>query len=197
MRLTLATQLFAQPIECGDWPQLLPTLDEDDAKQGRYARSSILLVESDDGTHVDHAFEQAAALLRTYQIFPPQRMRAKICSSSGEIAEGATIVQQIRVGAFAFEAAVRVTKMAEESQEQTQTLEFQYATLDGHPELGIAGFMIQQIRGNPNRLEFVIESWSQPGHWMTRFAAPFSRWMQVRSTEQALAHFKQALIESL
>jgi uncharacterized protein (UPF0548 family) len=98
---------------------------------------------------------------------------------------------------FAFESAVRVTTLTEESSTEVRALGFQYATLEGHPEMGIAGFTIRHSMGDPGRLEFTIESWSQPGHWMSQMAGPFSRWMQVRSTQQALEHFKQALSQRL
>jgi hypothetical protein len=45
--------LLAQPIACGDWPGQVPTLDEESAKQGRYAHASVLLLESDDRARVD------------------------------------------------------------------------------------------------------------------------------------------------
>jgi uncharacterized protein (UPF0548 family) len=195
MKLTLAMHLFAQPIECGSWPTLAPPLDEAQAKEGRHAEDSILLLEGEDSEPMDLAFARARAQLAAYQIFPATRMRSKICSPSGAVEDGATIVQQIRMGPLAFEAAVRVTAVYETETDDVHMVGFQYATLEGHPEVGLAGFSVRQVAGTPNRLEFTIESWSRPGHWTTKLAAPYARWMQSRSTHQALAHFKEELLK--
>jgi uncharacterized protein (UPF0548 family) len=194
MKLTLAMHLFAQPIECGEWPNLSPPFDEVQAKEGRHAEDSILLLQGADTEEMDRIYGLAQAQLAAYRIFPDERMRAKICSPSGQVEEGATIVQQIRVGPLAFEAAVRVTSMHEEQTDEVRTVGFQYATLEGHPEMGLADFSVRQSTGPQGRLEFAIESWSRPGHWTTKLAAPYARWMQRRSTLAALAHFKAELL---
>ena len=144
MKLTLAMYLLAQPIECGTWPGLSPTLEEAVAKEGRYAHDAILLLETEDPDEAERVFAEGTRQLDNYQVFPPQRMRALICSESGVVQEGATIVQQIRMGLFAFEAAVRVTERTEENNPEGKAVGFQYATLDGHPEMGIAGFTLRR-----------------------------------------------------
>ena len=82
------------------------------------------------------------------------------------------------VGPTAIETAVRVTA--------TWADGFEYITLPGHPELGVARFSL--VAGH-----FEIESWSRPGTWLTALGAPFSRWMQRRSTQDALQRVVGAL----
>ena len=123
-------------------------------------------------------FEAARERLWTYRIFAAGRMEAKVCTPEGRVMEGATIVQRIFVGPTAIETAVRVTA--------TWADGFEYITLPGHPELGVARFSL--VAGH-----FEIESWSRPGTWLTALGAPFSRWMQRRSTQDALQRVVGAL----
>ena len=194
MKPTLAAWLNARPITCGTWPDAPCTLDDESARSGRYVEDVIVLAEGQDQQRMHGLFERASERLHRYEIFPPQRMRAKICSSSDTIELGATIVQQIRIGPFAFEAAVRVTAVNGDDTERGRSASFEYTTLDGHPEQGIARFTVREVDARPPRVEFAIESWSVPGHWLTRLAAPFARWMQRRSTLQALRWFRDASI---
>lgn len=192
MKPTLAVLLNARPITCGIWPDAPCKLDEESARRGRYAEDIIVLAEGQDRRLMEGLFEDASERLHRYEIFPPQRMRSKICSSSETVELGATIVQQIRIGPFAFEAAVRVTAVNRDGTERGRSASFEYTTLDGHPEQGIARFTVREVDAHPPRIEFAIESWSVPGHWLTRLVSPFSRWMQRRSTLQALRWFRDA-----
>ena len=191
MTPNLAVVLNARPMKCGKWTGLPCTLDDEAARRGRHAEDIIVLAEGLDRQLMDGLVDRAVERLHRYEIFPPQRMRAKICSSSETVELGATIVQQIRIGPFAFEAAVRVTAVNEDTTDCARSVSFEYTTLDGHPEQGIARFTVREVDARPPRVEFAIESWSVPGHWITRLAAPFARWMQRRSTLQALRWFRE------
>jgi len=192
MKPTLAVLLNARPMKCGAWSDAPCTLDDEAARSGRYAEDIIVLAEGQDQQRMQGLFDRASERLHRYEIFPPQRMRSKICSPNETVELGATIVQQIRIGPFAFEAAVRVTAVNEAAVARARSVSFEYTTLAGHPEQGIARFTVREVDARPPRVEFAIESWSVPGHWLTRLAAPFARWMQRRSTLQALRWFRDA-----
>ena len=55
-------------------------------------------------------FETAVNALLAYEIFPPHRMSAHICTDHGSVALGATIVQRISLRLAVIETAVRVVE---------------------------------------------------------------------------------------
>ena len=196
VKLVPSTWLFAQDMDCARWSGLAPSLSESEARAGRHASDAITVVESTDPARIAAVFDCAVDLLEQYRVFPVARMRAKVCSDSGRIEPGATIIQQIAVGPMGFEAAVRVLGTQRSSSGEGPSYAFEYATLDGHPEQGIARFAVQQRGTDLCRVEFTIESWSAPGHWLSAAVAPFTLWMQRRSTLQALNAFRAAVLSA-
>lgn len=194
MKLAFAAWLHARPIEGSKWAAMACTLDEAHARNQRHALDTIVLEYNDARASSDGLMALATDALFRYSIFPPTRMRSKIVSSNGLIERGATIVQQIRIGPLAFEAAVRVTGLIEQDEEGERVIGFEYTTLPGHPEQGIARFTVRQHRPHVGRVSFAIESWSTPGHWLTALVAPFTLWMQRRSTQQALQFFRATVM---
>jgi uncharacterized protein (UPF0548 family) len=81
-----------------------------------------------------------------YDIFPPTRLRSRVCTPDGIVSIGATIVQRVRLGPVTLETAVRVI----EHQRSAESGRFAYATLDGHPEQGIASFEVETGRCVPS-----------------------------------------------
>jgi uncharacterized protein (UPF0548 family) len=122
------------------------------------------------------------ALLR-YRIFPPRRMRARVCTPDGRIAPGVTIIQRVLLGPVALEMAVRVI--------ETGAALFTYATLEGHSERGIATFAVREAKGGG--LAFEIESWSTPGNLLAKLGRPVARAAQQKFTREALLHFRDHL----
>jgi uncharacterized protein (UPF0548 family) len=131
---------------------------------------------------VRSSFESALARLFRYDIFPPTRLRSRVCTSDGLVAIGATIVQRVRLGPIALETAVRVI----EHQRTRQSGRFAYATLEGHPEQGIASFEVEQH--GPN-LRFIAQAWSRPGNLTARLGRPLARSFQRAITREALQYF--------
>lgn len=122
-----------------------------------------------------------------YRIYPENRLRARICTPHGKIQEQAVIVQNIRAGPFVLSAAVRVTRVIDEA----GRFAFRYYTLEGHPELGTASFLLES---HGSGITVRIESWSQPGHWLVRVLHLFLRRMQKQASRAALARIS-AVVE--
>lgn len=138
-----------------------------------------------DDESCGRAFDWASKEVLAYRIFPPSVLRAKVCTSSGLLRMGAIIVQHVPLGPFFLEAAVRVVQVTKPDSGGIR-MGFRYATLEGHPERGVAEFIVEQRTG-PSRVAFSIESWSEAGHWTTRLSRPLARWMQKRASRHALA----------
>ncbi len=194
MKLSLAAWLHARPIEGAQWSAMACTLDESHARNQRHALDTVVLQDEDAKGSSHAVMARAREALFRYAIFPPTRMRSKILSNSGRIEVGATIVQQVQMGPLAFEAAVRVTALIEQDDKGERVIGFEYTTLPGHPEQGIARFTVRQLVGPHDPVSFSIETWSMPGHWISMLVAPFTRWMQRRSTKQALMFFKATVL---
>ena len=122
--------------------------------------------------------------LLTYQVFPPHRMRARVCTADGRISPGATIVQRTLFPPFAIESAVRVI----EFELTADRVSFSYATVDGHPERGIETFSVTRL-GKEVRLE--VDGWSKSGNWLTVAGYPVARALQKLITRDAIAAFRQ------
>lgn len=128
------------------------------------------------------SFELALERLFRYDIFPPHRMRARVCSPDGDVAVGTTIVQRVFLGPLALETAVRVI----ECSRGVLAGSFAYATTEGHPEQGIASFEVQRLDA---QTRFVARAWSRPGNIAARLGRPVSRRLQQTFTREAVAHF--------
>ena len=119
-----------------------------------------------------------------YDIFPPRLVGYAICPG-GPVHVGAIIVQRLRLGPLACEMAVRVIDVWDTRAEGVAEAGFQYVTLRGHPECGIASF---GARLEPNRTVTVrIDVRSRPGLLLTRVGRPVARRAQQRLTRAALA----------
>jgi uncharacterized protein (UPF0548 family) len=165
MKIRLASCRGTAFPECAQFAELEPAYTTDDALRGKHAVDRIAIPEAN--------LHAASERLWTYNIFAAARMEAHICTPDGRVALGATIIQRIFVGPIAIETAVRVITCSDDG--------FEYITLPGHPERGIARFTLRDGH-------FEIESWSRPGSWLTMLGAPFTRWMQRTSTMAALNH---------
>lgn len=171
---------------CERWIRRLETdsLDGTEGVVDHYAKGVELPV----GADIASWFRRLEDRLLTYQVFPPRRMRAHVCSDDGRLREGTTIVQQVGIGPMTLEAGVRVIRVWRRHDGDGDETGFTYATLEGHPEQGISTFTIRHLAGQPS-IDFIIDVRSRPGSWLIKLARPVTRRFQVRATEAALAHF--------
>lgn len=128
------------------------------------------------------SLESALDRLFRYDIFPPARLRARVCTPDGLVSIGATIVQRVFLGPIALETAVRVI----EHHRTPGSGRFAYATLQGHPEQGIASFEVEPSGAD---LRFIAQAWSRPGNLAARLGRPLARSFQRAITREAIQHF--------
>ena len=137
MQLLRASHAWHSPFDATRWQGLSPNATRESVAGGGYVHDRY------EG-RVEDSFDGAVERLSRYAIFPPQRMRAAVCSPDGRVAVGVTIVQRVRFAAVALESAVRVI----ECERSPDAASFAYATLEGHPERGIASFAIERTLVN-------------------------------------------------
>lgn len=129
--------------------------------------------------------------LFAYDIFPSFLMKAEPqwTRENREMRVGDIILQRAILPPIGFglcaEFAVRILDIFDE----TGRIGFAYATLQGHLERGVSEFYFQERDGT---VFFVIHTYSEPGHWLSRlggglFTLPYQRWC----TKQALRHVQK------
>lgn len=128
------------------------------------------------------SYESAAEAVLRYEIFPQWVLSHHIDTDDGLLCKGAIITQWFHLPLMKIKAHVRVIDVHRDDQATSMT----YVTTTGHPECGVARF---EVRRTTRGVEFTIETWSKPGSLLTRIGRPFVRWMQKRSTLQALKRF--------
>jgi hypothetical protein len=128
--------------------------------------------------------------LFVYDIFPRFLMRydAQWIREGRNMRVGDIIVQRAVLPPIGFglcaEFAVRICALINEPSK----LGFAYETLAGHLERGVSQFYFEERAGE---LFFVIHTYSEPAHWLSRFGKPFSIAYQRWCTQHALKHVKQ------
>jgi len=175
MRFLTATSARATPFDCGPWSGLPANASREGARSGGYVHDIYAASFSGD-------FERAAEALLLYKVFAPERMHAHVCTPDGRVAVDATIVQRVVLGPAAIETAVRVIEV----QRTDDRAFFAYATLQGHPERGIASFGV--TRADPEN-RFEAQAWSRAGTLLTAVGRPASRAFQRAITHEAVASF--------
>ena len=158
------------------------TLDGTAGTVDHYVRTIATSSES-----ADDRFHRLESRLLRYDIFPPNLMRATVCSADGRVHEGTTIVQRVAIGPFTLESAVRVQAVWHLDDADNVETGFSYVTLAGHPERGVSSFRV--ARDGAGQIVFAIDARSQPGSLLTRVGSPFARRFQRRATEAALEYF--------
>lgn len=181
MRLWTRESARSAPFNCDRWRTLKPTA----------TREAIALAGAAYAHDIYTAtlvadLETAADTLLAYDIYPPQRMRAHVCTANGRVALGATIVQRISLSLAVVETAVRVV----EFESAADRAYFAYATLPGHVERGLAAF---EVRATDSGVTMKIETWSQPGHWLATLGRPLTRRLQRQAAEEAIAWFSASV----
>jgi hypothetical protein len=128
--------------------------------------------------------------LFAYEIFPrflmraePQWVRESRAMRVGDIIVQRAVLPPIGFG-FCAEFAVRISALISEPSK----LGFAYETLTGHLERGVSEFYFKERAG---ALFFVIHTYSEPAHWVSRLGRPFSLVYQKWCTQQALKHVKK------
>lgn len=121
-----------------------------------------------------------------YRFFPPGRLRGWVDAPDGRVAPGVTIVQRVRVVVMGFESATRVTAV-EDSVDAAgrRTFGFDYVTVVGHPERGLARFRVAE--DGTGGIACSIETWSAPDAWWARLGAPVTGLLQRKTNRAVIA----------
>jgi uncharacterized protein (UPF0548 family) len=175
MRVWTAKRARDAAFNCARWSSLTPSATRETIARGGYTHDVYRTAFTAD-------FELAANTLFAYDVFPPHRMRAHVCTSDGRVALGATIIQRIALGPAVVEAAVRVVEL-ERTRDRAR---FVYATLTGHVERGLASFSVTRAE---SEAVLEIQTWSRAGNWLTMVSRPLSRALQRAFTQEAIAWF--------
>jgi uncharacterized protein (UPF0548 family) len=76
------------------------------------------------------------------------------------------------------------------AEETPEFVGFGYGSLPGHPERGEAAFLLEAIG---DRTRFTVRSFSVPGTFAGRLAAPVARRIQSKATDRWLTAMDEAV----
>jgi len=187
MHLMPSKQLFDRPFNCQSWQGIEETARYGETSGCKFDQYAISLGPGQD------IFNIAVERLFNYKIYPSERMMARVCSPEGRVIKGCIIVQRIFLGLVGFEAAVRVVDVFDIQDQEKRKTGYSYVTLKGHPESGVVTFSVEQRKGSENIL-LVIESWSKPGNLFAVLFRPIARFIQKKTSDQALLSFKNGVV---
>ena len=175
MRFLKATTARQADFNCSEWSEVQANATRDQVAGGRFVHDEYSADFVGD-------FERAVEALLAYEIFAPHRMIARVCTPAGRVAVGATIIQRLFLGPVSIESAVRVIEV----DRTLDAASFAYATLKGHPELGVASFAVRRAG---TAVRFEAQAWSRAGHWLAALGRPIARAIQRSITREAVASF--------
>jgi len=98
--------------------------------------------------------------------------------ADGEVAVGTNVVLQARFGALSATAPCRVVRVID----TPVRVGFEYATLPGHPEMGVESF--EFVSGDDHGIHFVMQAVSRPAFIGSRMLPFVARRIQQRITDR-------------
>ena len=127
-----------------------------------------------------------------YEIFPLEILYP-VCEwrmNNRQMKEGDVILQQILLPPISHLSlkAICAVKIKEMIFQKTQ-IGFSYETIEGHVETGISTFLITVM--NDHSLNFSIETFSEPGNFLTQLLSFISNEYQKYCTTKALEHISK------
>lgn len=129
---------------------------------------------------------RVARAIFAYEVFPPTLVSPVLARTPLEVGDTVGILYRLLPGLDLFFAA-RVLECFNEPADSVWRTGFKYRTLVGHPELGEETFSVEKDMAS-GAVVAALRSWSRPGTWLARLAAPYARWAQLRANHAALAH---------
>jgi uncharacterized protein (UPF0548 family) len=143
-------------------------------------------VEASGPPVVDGPHRRCEAAILRYDIFPTALIEPVIRRAPVEVGDcvGAHYRGFVAVRIF---FASRVVERFDGELDGWWRSGFTYRTLARHPELGEETFAVEK-EVTTGRVRVALRSWSRPGMWVTRLAAPLLRRVQVGASRGALDH---------
>jgi uncharacterized protein (UPF0548 family) len=89
-----------------------------------------------------------------------------------------------------FAGVLRIPCRVVWAEETPEFAGFGYGSLPGHPERGEAAFLLEALG---DRTRFTVRSFSVPGTFASRLAAPAARLLQAKATDRWLTAMAEAL----
>ncbi len=136
----------------------------------------------------DGPYRRLARAVRGYEIFPPRLVSGVLRRAPVESGDTYGICYHFLPSLDLFFGG-RVTDSFDGPTDGVWRAGFTFRTLQGHPELGEETFFVEKDASGAVRVG--LRSWSRPGLWLTRLAAPYTRWVQVRACHAALDHLER------
>jgi uncharacterized protein (UPF0548 family) len=121
----------------------------------------------------DECFAAAVAFVQTWG--PQRALGTRIHPCDSRVAEGATMVQCLRVAGCFVTAPVRVIGVTRSD----DRFAYAYGTLPGHPERGEEVFTVE--RGTDGEVRVTVAVRAESGTLLTRCGAPVARRLQRRA----------------
>lgn len=130
-------------------------------------------------------WDRVTDAIARYRFFPPGTLRGWVDAPDGRVAPGATIVQRVRFAVMGFESATRVTAVEDSTDAAgRRTFGFDYVTVAGHPERGLARFRVTE--DGAGAIACSIETWSAPDAWWARLGSPVTGLLQRRTNRAVI-----------
>ena len=140
----------------------------------------------------DGPYRRLARAVRAYEIFPPRLVSGVLRRAPVEAGDTYGICYHFFPGVDLFFGG-RATASFDGPADGVWRAGFTFRTLQGHPELGEETFFVEKDAAS-GAVRVGLRSWSRPGLWLTRLAAPYARWVQVRACHAALDHLGRTAI---
>lgn len=166
----------------------LPPSCQVDFTEGHQDHHRIRLINGDLAM-ARHAFGALRIVLNNYAIFPPHRLSSAFCIEGG-MKIGQTMVQRVRIGPLYLEMANRIVDVFDRQDGAIRRFGFTLVTVVGHPEQGVETVSVVSYEGNGS-LDFCMDSYSRPGHWLTRSMPGLVRRFQLYAVGECLTHVRQ------
>ncbi len=186
MKIYFFGKFKSENWNCVFWSKAKANFDEAELPTYTHDFYSKLIPLQNSSTHKTQ-IEKFEKKLYAYRVFPPHRMSPFICGKI-QLQTGSVIIQRIHLGILTLETAVRIKKIYKTESVSETLVGFQYETLEGHVEKGIADFFLRYDKVR-SELKFVIQSSSSPANFLSRITRPLGRRMQKKFTKEALEHF--------
>lgn len=138
-------------------------------------------------------YQRLAKAVRGYEVFPPTLVSGVLRRNPVERGDTYGICYHLFPG-IDLVFAGRVIDSFDGPSGDVWRAGFTFWTVRGHPELGEETFLVEKA-SRTGVVRVSLSSWSRPGTWLTRAAAPVTRWIQVRASYRGLNHLEQVAVQ--
>ena len=150
----------------------------------------VVAQEAPGEPEADGPYRRLARAVRAYEIFPPRLVSGVLHRAPVEAGDTYGICYHFLPGVDLFFGGRVTDSFDGPAAGGVWRAGFTFRTLRGHPELGEETFFVEKDAAS-GAVRVGLRSWSRPGLWLTRLAAPYARCVQVRACHAALDHLER------